>query len=108
MVLRLERLRLQEALNARDVAVARLEEACVSIREKTTALNNLQEEKRQLEQQLESDKENAHRIELPGSNTTGQPSQAMKLLDETFTSLTIGNGHGGRTEQEEGDSKVCA
>ncbi|KAM5542076.1 hypothetical protein V8D89_004386 [Ganoderma adspersum] len=51
---RLERLRVREALNARDVAVNRLADACASVREKATALEALREEKEALQRRLDA------------------------------------------------------
>lgn len=53
MSIRLERLRVREALNARDVAVNRLADACTSAREKATALEALREEKEDLQRRLD-------------------------------------------------------
>ncbi|OSD02134.1 hypothetical protein PYCCODRAFT_443491 [Trametes coccinea BRFM310] len=53
MSIRLERLRVQEALTARDVAVGRLAEACASVREKTSAIQLLREEKEALQGRLD-------------------------------------------------------
>ncbi|KZT74072.1 hypothetical protein DAEQUDRAFT_754054 [Daedalea quercina L-15889] len=50
--LRLERLHLDDALSARDALVQHLAEACVSIRQKTTAIKRLEKEKADLEMQL--------------------------------------------------------
>ncbi len=114
MVLRLERLRLREALNARDVAVARLEEACVSVREKTAALDTVREEKLQLQKQLEASKENCNGVgPLPGSNAVGKLSKHadfIKPWDVKFGSLTVSDEAGGWKEHIhiEGGSKVRA
>ncbi|KAJ2988313.1 hypothetical protein NUW54_g9155 [Trametes sanguinea] len=53
MSIRLERLRVQEALTARDVAVGRLAEACASVREKTSTIQLLKEEKNTLQGRLD-------------------------------------------------------
>ncbi|RPD55702.1 hypothetical protein L227DRAFT_656739 [Lentinus tigrinus ALCF2SS1-6] len=53
MSIRLERLRVQEALNARDIAVGRLADVCASVREKTNAVDTLREERERLRKQLE-------------------------------------------------------
>ncbi|KAJ3001075.1 hypothetical protein NUW54_g6662 [Trametes sanguinea] len=53
MSIRLERLRVQEALTARDVAVGRLAEACASVREKTSTIQLLKEEKNMLQGRLD-------------------------------------------------------
>ncbi|KAI9069472.1 hypothetical protein FKP32DRAFT_1682906 [Trametes sanguinea] len=53
MSIRLERLRVQEALTARDVAVGRLAEACASVREKTSTIQLLKEEKDMLQGRLD-------------------------------------------------------
>ena len=53
MAIRLERLRVREALDARDVAVSRLAGACAFVREKTDELNCVREEKVRLQTQLE-------------------------------------------------------
>ena len=50
--LRLERLRLNDALSARDTVAQHLAAACVSIRQKSTAIKSLEQEKADLETQL--------------------------------------------------------
>lgn len=54
MNIRLERLRVLEALSARDVAVGRLAEACSSVREKAEKIQDLSNEKENLVKQLEA------------------------------------------------------
>ncbi|KAI0355154.1 hypothetical protein OH77DRAFT_1455259 [Trametes cingulata] len=54
MTIRLERLRVKEALAARDAAVSRLAEACTSVRQKADKIKHLTEEKEKLERQLET------------------------------------------------------
>ncbi|KAH9857469.1 hypothetical protein C2E23DRAFT_899910 [Lenzites betulinus] len=53
MNIRLERMRVLEALSARDVAVGRLAEACASIREKANTIRDLSNEKTKSVKQLE-------------------------------------------------------
>ncbi|KAI8974237.1 hypothetical protein BD414DRAFT_424545, partial [Trametes punicea] len=53
MTIRLERMRVREALAARDAAVKHLAEACASVREKTAVIKRLSDEKERLEKQLE-------------------------------------------------------
>ncbi|KZT11155.1 uncharacterized protein LAESUDRAFT_720346 [Laetiporus sulphureus 93-53] len=52
MDIKLERMRVNEALNARDAVVRRFAEACVSVREKNTIIQNLKRERNDLERQL--------------------------------------------------------
>ncbi|KAI1790446.1 hypothetical protein LXA43DRAFT_973631 [Ganoderma leucocontextum] len=54
MTIRLERLRVREALNARDVSINRLANACASVREKAAALEALREEKEVLQRRLDA------------------------------------------------------
>lgn len=50
--LRLERLRLNDALSARDAVAQQLAAACVSVRQKSTTIKTLEQEKADLETQL--------------------------------------------------------
>lgn len=83
MNIRLERLRVLEALSARDVAVGRLAEACSSVREKAEKIQDLSNEKENLVKQLEvlaSD----HR--QPGNDGSGNknaagPTEVRKLVE---------------------------
>ncbi|KAI0781526.1 hypothetical protein BD413DRAFT_506005 [Trametes elegans] len=77
MVVRLERMRVQEALTARDVAVTRLAEACTSVREKTDALKHLNAEKEMLEKRLEIFSRASG--QLLESSKPGVPAEARKL-----------------------------
>ena len=123
MAIRLERLRVREALNARDVAVNRLADACASVREKATALEALQEEKELLQGRLDSalgtrggngpDKENGGGG--AGANTEGttdirqQLASCVKTIEDRLASLKImENGASGMVavDEVEGDYKV--
>ncbi|KAI0628822.1 hypothetical protein C8Q77DRAFT_1220668 [Trametes polyzona] len=64
MAIRLERLRVQEALTARDVAVSRLAEACASVRDKTSEIIRLKEEKVVLERLSENKAFLTQKIEI--------------------------------------------
>ncbi|TFK85361.1 hypothetical protein K466DRAFT_588151 [Polyporus arcularius HHB13444] len=98
MVIRLERLRVQEALNARDVAVDRLASACASVREKTSAVDNLREEKERLQDQLnvlgskdrgEVDKENRSvTVETAGREDCVVP-EPLKSIEDRFALLQV-------------------
>ena len=52
--LRLERMRVQEALTARDVAILRLAEACASVHEKTELICGLRRETKRLQEVLDT------------------------------------------------------
>ncbi|EIW61013.1 uncharacterized protein TRAVEDRAFT_19515 [Trametes versicolor FP-101664 SS1] len=83
MNIRLERLRVLEALSARDVAVGRLAEACSSVREKAEKIQDLSNEKENLVKQLEvmaSD----HRQpgnDGPSSKNVAAPTEVRKLVE---------------------------
>ncbi|KAI0713702.1 hypothetical protein C8Q76DRAFT_468361 [Earliella scabrosa] len=112
-MLLLERMRVQEALNARDVAVSRLEEACVSVREKTIALDALRDEKAQLEQKLASMKENVpdnsrREVAESGVNTNSlspfrKSTTVLKPIDEQFASMTMSDRGGVWNEEVDSD-----
>ena len=93
--LRLERMRVQEALSARDVAIGRLVDASASVREKTDALSTLQEEKDELQRQLDAylkdnraDKEN-----LNSDNPTDSLAAAVKGVEDRLAALRMADGH---------------
>ncbi|KAI0747769.1 hypothetical protein C8Q80DRAFT_1168343 [Daedaleopsis nitida] len=98
MAMRLDKLRVREALDARDVAVARLAEACVSVREKTEALNLQREETARLQKQLDglqahsSQKEN-----IPGAGQTDNLNMNIYprnvSLSDHFALLTLVDGN---------------
>ena len=94
--LRLERMRVQEALSARDVAIDRLADACASVREKTDALSTLREEKDELQRELDAclkdnraDKEN-----LNSDNPTDSLAAAVKDVEDRLAALRMADGHG--------------
>ncbi|OJT02011.1 hypothetical protein TRAPUB_7545 [Trametes pubescens] len=87
MNIRLERLRVLEALSARDVAVGRLAEACSSVREKTEKIQDLNNEKENLVKQLEI-RASDHR--QPGKDGSGNkdiaaPTEVRKLVEYVQT-----------------------
>ncbi len=98
MMIRLERLRVQEALNARDVAVDRLASACASVREKTNAVDSLREEKERLQDQLnglgskdhgEVDKENRS-VSIKTTEREGRVvPEPMKSMEDRFALLQV-------------------
>ncbi|KAI1791608.1 hypothetical protein LXA43DRAFT_1140231 [Ganoderma leucocontextum] len=101
MSIRLERLRVREALNARDVAVTRLAGACASVRENAAALEALRDQKEALQRQLDAvlimkeggeiDDENGDRAKV-GSKTEGtteirrQLASCMKTIENRLAS----------------------
>ena len=115
-MLRLERMRVQEALNARDVAVSRLEEACASVREKTVALDALRDEKAQLQQKLALMKENVpdnsrREVAELGVNTNSlspfrKSTTGLKPIEEQFASMTMSDRGGVWNEEADSDIEV--
>ena len=94
MAIRLERLRVQEALNARDVAVGRLADACASVREKTKTVEALREERVRLRKRLDDcdghDKENVH-VKTDGEDPHG-PTGFVEDLECRFGLLQVTDG----------------
>lgn len=83
MNIRLERLRVLEALSARDVAVGRLAEACSSVREKAEKIQDLSNEKENLVKQLEvmaSDPRQPGN-DGPGNKNVAAPADVRKLVE---------------------------
>lgn len=78
MEIRLERLRLQEALCARDTVAKNFTTACISIREKTATIERLQSEKGDLEKQLKL--LNGRQATLYAPNTTTQIAEDKRKL----------------------------
>ncbi|PIL33083.1 hypothetical protein GSI_04532 [Ganoderma sinense ZZ0214-1] len=103
MAIRLERLRVREALNARDVAVERLAGACASVREKAAALEVLREEKEALQRRFDAalakrecsgvEKENGETgAEGKGEGATDirrQLASCVKTIEDRLASLKI-------------------
>ncbi len=103
MSIRLERLRVREALNARDVAVNRLADACASVREKAAALEALREEKEALERRFDAAlvKHDGSRVfkeigeanvEIKREGTTDirrQLASCVKTIEDRLASLKI-------------------
>ncbi|KAI0648473.1 hypothetical protein C8Q79DRAFT_1008796 [Trametes meyenii] len=101
MVIRLERLRVQEALSARDVAVERLAEACVSVRDKTNQIKHLSNEKEAMKIKL------AERGPLLGVNQdpslmpmdsaagveVRQLKECIQTLESKLAALSMKNQH---------------
>ncbi|TBU40047.1 hypothetical protein BD309DRAFT_1083015 [Dichomitus squalens] len=122
MMIRLERLRMREALNARDAIVSRLAEACASVRQKTEALAALQEEKEALQRALDraakrddhgADKENLCRGSMSvKSEGAGEARRQLvgylKAIENKLASLKLSEGHERPTVSEiENTYKVC-
>ncbi|OSX56290.1 hypothetical protein POSPLADRAFT_1160289 [Postia placenta MAD-698-R-SB12] len=78
MEIRLEGLRLQEALCARDTVANHFTTACISIREKTAAIERLQYEKGDLEKQLKL--LNGRQATFHAPNTTTQIAEDKRKL----------------------------
>ncbi|KAL7282894.1 hypothetical protein ACG7TL_002309 [Trametes sanguinea] len=85
MSIRLERLRVQEALTARDVAVVRLAEACASGREKTSAIQLLREEKEALQGRLDLA---MHSSQAPVEGAPSAAGISDKTTGATIRTLT--------------------
>ena len=111
MAIRLERLRVREALNARDVAVRRLAEACTSVRQKTEALAALREEKEALQRRLRredggTDDENK---DIAGANAKPESTNdvrmrlvaCLKTIENKLASMKISEGNGMANESED-------
>lgn len=111
MAIRLEQLRVQEALNARDVAVTRLADACASVHEKTKTVDSLREEKERLRRQLDAykdrggiDKENRNvSIGNAGEDSHGQ-TDPMKAVESRFGLLQVADA--ARLDSVANDPKV--
>ncbi|KAI0695100.1 hypothetical protein C8T65DRAFT_584544 [Cerioporus squamosus] len=116
MVIRLERLRVQEALNARDVAVSRLADACASVREKTNAVDGLREEKERLQEQFEVfrckgrgeiDKENQNVSVKTKEEDHCEKPDSTQTVEDRFALLQVADaGLGGWTDGIEFNLKV--
>ena len=97
-LLRLERMRVQEALVARDVAVSRLADACASVKEKSQALSSLEGENTELRNQLKTstltgvkggeDKENV------SSDPTDCLDAAIQTVEEKLAELRVSEENG--------------
>jgi len=121
MYLRLERMRLQEALCARDAVVARFSEACASIRQKTCAIERLQHDKDDLEKQVGLLKgRQAALVPVTGKNApdknrlaieVGRLAEMFRTLQDQVDSLEQkGNGkekHTGAVDGGENVHRVC-
>ncbi|TFY64220.1 hypothetical protein EVJ58_g2755 [Rhodofomes roseus] len=82
--LRLERLRLNDALSARDAVVEHLTKACISIRQKSDSINKLEHEKADLETQLS--RQNGHAY-----NTGGRADRAAGERVFAQVQVEVGN-----------------
>ncbi|KAH9842461.1 uncharacterized protein C8Q71DRAFT_732949 [Rhodofomes roseus] len=82
--LRLERLRLNDALSARDAVVEHLTKACISIRQKSDTINKLEHEKADLETQLS--RQNGHAY-----NTGGRADRAAGERVFAQVQVEVGN-----------------
>ena len=85
-------MRVREALNARDVAIGRLSEACASVREKAESMQVLRAENESLRKRIEchgggTDKENDCPVAIV--STTGTLIENSTKLEENFASLTV-------------------
>ncbi|KAI0373136.1 hypothetical protein BV20DRAFT_977736 [Pilatotrama ljubarskyi] len=89
MTIRLERLRVQEALAARDAAVERLAEACTSIRQKTAKIARLTADVERLEKELESVTHASVQGTAPAAPTAEVSQAAHQALEGKFASLTL-------------------
>ena len=111
MAIRLERLRVREALNARDIAVRRLAEACTSVRQKTEALAALREEKEALQRRLRREDGGA---DDENRDTTGSIAKlestsdvrmrlvgCLKAIENKLASMKISEGNGATNESED-------
>ena len=116
MAIRLERLRVKEALNARDVAVGHLADACVSVRQKTEALDALREEKETLQRRLrldlasQADKENIGKATSDGASDDHRGLAGhMRAIENKLASLKVSEGGGVLQALHgiESDYKVC-
>ncbi|KAI0823853.1 hypothetical protein BC628DRAFT_1382104 [Trametes gibbosa] len=83
MNIRLERMRVLEALSARDIAVGRLAEACASVREKSSKIKDLGEEKATLSKQLEAMGYAPSRAasEVVADKVSTAPAEVQRLVD---------------------------
>ena len=111
MAIRLERLRVREALNARDVAVRRLAEACTSVRQKTEALAALREEKEALLLRLRREDGGANDENRDTTNPIAKPESTgdvrmrlvgcLKAIENKLASMKISEGNGTTNESED-------
>ncbi|KAH9890491.1 hypothetical protein C8Q73DRAFT_735592 [Cubamyces lactineus] len=91
MIIRLERLRIQEALTARDVAVERLAEACAALRDRTAAIKQVQSEKEELERSLEQyRKSNTYQEEKkPAAEEVSRLTECLHAIEQKLASLDL-------------------
>ena len=111
MAIRLERLRVREALNARDVAVRRLAEACTSVRQKTEALAALREEKEALLRRLRREDGSADDENKDATSANAKPESTgdvrmrlvacLKTIENKLASMKISEGYGTTNESED-------
>ena len=92
-------MRVREALNARDVAVARLSDACVSTKENNNVINTLREERDRLQKQLDASvtssvKEGAQDKEnFQSADPADGLAAAIKIVEERLSALKVSDGH---------------
>ncbi|KAI0333115.1 hypothetical protein GY45DRAFT_1272653 [Cubamyces sp. BRFM 1775] len=90
MAIRLERLRVQEALTARDVAVKRLAEACAALRDRTATIIQVRNEKEELEKSLEQYRKSAvHQEEAPAVEGAPQLTECLHAIEQKLASLDL-------------------
>ncbi|KAI0668335.1 hypothetical protein C8Q78DRAFT_1046633 [Trametes maxima] len=101
MAIRLERLRVQEALSARDVAVERLAEACASVREKAQKIKHLSDEREIMRSESAgrrsitgADQESSLMPTDPASTAeVYQLKECIQTLETKLASLSVKNRH---------------
>ena len=90
MVIRLERLRVQEALSARDVAVERLAEACAALRDRTATVKQVQNDKEELERSLEHyRKSNTYPDDKPAADGVSQLTECLRAIEQKLATLDL-------------------
>ncbi|CCM04570.1 uncharacterized protein FIBRA_06751 [Fibroporia radiculosa] len=105
MALQLERMRVEEALCARDVAVQHLSEACLSVRHKDSIVEALRQEKDDLEKQVGLLK-CRHSTDSPGikvAETRRKMTTEVRRLAELFRNMRTENTMAKQYQGEESE-----